>query len=170
MSNPNFAKTVNLTIDRMIKEKVIPPFTTFDITEEMLKRYVEIYGSFGGGAGNKKFNYGYARKLAGLNILQMKFYKGAKAKDCKEGMVYLIANPVWPNHLKIGMTVDIDSRLDTYQTYDPYKRFYVKHYDFVLDRRSAEKKLLEDFNIHLVDGEWVKYSDSLEIIKVIRRY
>jgi hypothetical protein len=30
------------------------------------------------------------------------------------------------------------------------------------------EKLLKDFGIHLVDGEWIKHSDSLKIIDVIR--
>lgn len=170
MSNPDWAKTVHLTIEVMVKSGKIPPCTTFDITESMIAEYIKVYGGFGSGAGNKKFSYGYARKLAGLNLLQLKMSRGAKSKECKEGMVYLIANPAWPTYLKIGMTVDIDSRLAAYQTYDPFKRFFVKHYDFVLDRRSAEKELLEKFDVHLIDGEWIKHSSALNVISTIRNY
>ena len=112
----------------------------------------------------------YMRKLAGLELLRLKFSRGAKAKDCKEGMVYLISNSSWPGLLKIGMTTDIAARLESYQIYDPYKQFKVEHYDFCLDRRAAEKLLLERFDIHLVDGEWVKISDALSVISVLRNY
>jgi hypothetical protein len=65
----------------------------------------------------------------------------------------------------------IESKIiPTYTTFDITETMLdVKHYDFCLDRRNAEKQLLQDFNIHLVDGEWVKYSDALEIINVIRK-
>lgn len=171
MSNPNaIGKTERIwkTVKILTETGIVPTFTAFDITEDMLDEYIRVYGSLGTGE-NKKFQRGYARKLAGLELLRLKFSRGALIKNCKEGMVYLIGNPAWPEHLKIGMTVDITARLDSYQTYDPYKRYYVVHYDFCLDRREAEKKLLEEFKINLVDGEWVKHSDGLQIIEVIRK-
>jgi hypothetical protein len=172
LSNPDYVgrtERIQKTVDILCANNTIPHFSAFDITEEMLDEYIRIYGSLGTGE-NKKFQKGFARKLAGLELLRLKFSRGAKVKDCKEGMVYLIANPAWPDHIKIGMTVDVAARLDSYQTYDPFKAFHVKHYDFCLDRRAAEKKLLEEYGIHLVDGEWIKYSDALEIIKVVRTY
>lgn len=172
LSNPKevgrterIAETVKILSDT----DIVPPYTAFDITEDMLKEYVRVYGSLGP-KGNGKFQYGYARKLAGLELLRLKFSRGAKAKDCKEGMVYLISNSSWPGLLKIGMTTDIAARLESYQIYDPYKQFKVEHYDFCLDRRAAEKLLLERFDIHLVDGEWVKISDALSVISVLRNY
>ena len=172
LSNPKEVgrtERIQKTVEILAATNIVPPYTAFDITEDMLQRYVEIYGELGA-KGNGKFQYGYARKLAGLELLRLKFSRGAAPKDCKEGMVYLIANPAWPDHIKIGMTVDVSARLESYQTYDPFKAFFVRHYDFCLDRRGAEKKILDDFGIHLVDGEWVKYSDALEIIKVVRTY
>jgi hypothetical protein len=157
------------TLDILEEAGVVPPYSAFDITEEMIAEAVRVYGTLSLG-GNKKFSYNLARKIWGLNLLRLKFSRGAKPKDCKEGAVYLIANPAWPEHLKIGMTVDTESRLASYQTYDPFKAFYIKNYEFCLDRRAAEQQLLERFNFHLAEGEWVKHSDSLEIIKVLRTY
>jgi Meiotically Up-regulated Gene 113 (MUG113) protein len=172
LSNPKeIGRTERIaeTVQLLSVADIVPPYTAFDITEEMLAEYIRVYGSLGP-KGNGKFQYGYARKLAGLELLRLKFHRGAKAKDCKEGMVYLISNPTWPGLLKIGMTTDIDSRLESYQIYDPYKRFRVEHYDFCLDRRTAEQQLLEKFDVHLVDGEWVKIPDALGVIKVLRNY
>lgn len=157
------------TLDRLVSEGLVPSYTAFDITERMLEKAIEIYGEIGG-RGNRKFNRNLARKIHGLNLLKLKFSRGAKLRDCREGMVYLAANPCWPNYLKVGMTIDLDARLDSYQTYDPFKRFYVKHYEFCLDRRTAEKELLQELDIHLAGGEWIKYSKSVEVIRLLRRF
>lgn len=163
------AEKVQKTLDFLIEKEIVPPYKSFDITEEMLSAYVAFYGSLDGG-GKRKFDYDFARKIAGMNLLDLKFSRGSKTKDCKEGMVYLIANPAWPDYIKIGMSIDSKNRLASYQTYDPFKAYYIKHYEFTLDRRAAEKKLLDDFQIHLVDGEWVKHSDGWQIIKVLKNY
>jgi len=170
MSNPtDVGRTdrIKRTVDILTRTGWVPTCTAFDITEEMLSAYIEVYGNLGE-SNNKKFQRNYARKLAGLELLRLKLSRGAKTNNCKEGMVYLIANPAWPDHLKIGMTVDTASRLSSYQTYDPFKKFYIKHYEFCLNRRKAEQELLDKYNVHSEDGEWVKYSDALEIIKIIR--
>lgn len=172
MSNPKeVGRTERIaeTVKILSETEVIPPYSAFDITEDMLKEYIRVYGTLGP-RGNGKFQYGYARKLAGLELLRLKFSRGAKPKDCNEGMVYLISNPSWPGLLKIGMTVDIVARLESYQTYDPYKKFRVEHYDFCLNRRGAEQQLLEKFDVYLVDGEWVKISDALSVVNVLRNY
>jgi hypothetical protein len=172
LSNPKeIGRTERIaeTVRILSETGIVPPYTAFDITEDMLRKYIEVYGSLAPKK-NGKFQYGYARKLAGLELLRLKFHRGAKSKDCKEGQVYLIGNPAWPDHIKIGMSVDSDARLDSYQTYDPFRAYFIKHYEFVLDRRAAEKKLLDDFGFHLAEGEWVKHSDALGIIKAIRTF
>ena len=173
MSNPN-DKSYR-TLDLLSESGIVPSYTTFDITEEMIAEAVRIYGTLSGRIEppikkKRNFDYNLARKIWGLNLLRLKFSRGAKSKDCKEGLVYLIANPAWPEHLKIGMTIDTESRLVSYQTYDPFKAFYIKNYEFCLNRRAAEKDLLERFNIHVEEGEWIKYSDSAEIIRFLRKY
>lgn len=171
MSNPLESLTEKSlrTIEYLIKQGIVPAHRiNFDITEHMLENAIRIYGQMGNG--NGKFNFHLARKLHGLNLLMLKFSRGAKLKDCKEGMVYLIANPCWPAYLKIGMTIDLDARLKSYQTYDPFQRFYVKNYEFCIDRRLAEKELLEKFQFHLSSGEWIKHGYSNEVIRTLRRY
>lgn len=168
LSNPT-EDIIKNTIEFLVKTNIIPTYKVFDITEEMLQKYVEAYGRISG-KGNGKFIYSYARKLAGLNLLKLKFSRGATYKECKEGQIYLIANPAWPDHLKIGMTVNSEARLASYQTYDPFQKYYIKHYEFVLNRKEAERKLLNDFGIHGEKGEWIRFSDAKKIIKVIQNY
>ena len=167
MSNPN--EKSQRTLEILEETGIIPSYSAFDITEEMIAEAIRVYGTLSGG-GNKKFQYGLARKIHGLNLLKLKFSRGSKIRDCKEGMVYLIANPAWPDHLKIGMTIDLESRLSSYQTYDPFKAFYIRNYEFCLDRRDAEQKLLEMFDIHLEEGEWIRHTDSLGVIKILRTF
>lgn len=149
---------------------MIPSYITFDITEDMLREAIRVYGSLGTTSGNKKFQYSLARKIHGLNLLKLKFSRGAKSRECKEGLVYLIANPAWPEHLKVGMTIDLESRLASYQTYDPFKAYYIKNYEFCLDRKTAEQELLEKLNLHVEEGEWIRHSDSLGVIQILRSF
>lgn len=156
-------------IEVLTKTGFLPEEKNFDIKEYMLKEAIRMYGLLSHG-GNNKFSYGYARKMWGLNLLGLKISRGATYRDCKEGMVYLIGNPAWPEYLKIGMTIDSEARLESYQTYDPLRRYYIKNYEFCLNRKSAEKALLKKFNFHIVRGEWIKFSDSLEVIQTVRKY
>jgi len=58
----------------------------------------------------------------------------------KEGSVYVMGNPVWPEWVKVGMAVDAEDRLKNYQTSSPF-RDYVLYYSYKTDdRRKAESK------------------------------
>ena len=57
-----------------------------------------------------------------------------------EGHVYIISNPAWPEWVKVGMAVDAEDRLNSYQTSCPF-RDYVLYYSYnAEDRRKAESK------------------------------
>jgi len=157
------------TIEILIKTGFLSEEKNFDISEFLLKEAIRVYGLMSPG-GNKKFSFGYARKIWGINLLRLKISRGATYRECKEGLVYLIGNHAWPEYLKIGMTIDTEARLDSYQTYDPLRRYYIKHYEFCRNRKSAEKELLKKFNLHVVRGEWIKFSDSIRVIETIRKY
>ena len=94
----------------------------------------------------------------------------------KEGYVYAITNPVWPEWVKIGKAIDAEDRLSSYQTSSPmrnYKLVYSVHFD---DRNVAEKKAhllaatrtMHPWNKH-DNGEWFKLTDAeaIEILKEI---
>jgi hypothetical protein len=101
-------------------------------------------------------NYRYARKLAALTLMKHLNKLGSNASVQPSGFVYIIENPSFPDHYKIGMTVDMETRLKSYQTYDPYRKFSIVKYEFVLNRRHIEEQILNSFSISLENGEWVK--------------
>lgn len=172
---PNLGKymtpLIKQTLKLLEKTQVIPKSGLFDINESMLTSYIEMYGSLTKNIGTgliKKREIGFARRLAGLNLLKHKFARGGNASTCNEGLVYVIANNAWPEHLKIGMTTDLVKRLASYQVYDPFKKFYVKNYEFSFNRRHTEETILRIFNVHLESGEWIKFSESDKIIQCVR--
>jgi hypothetical protein len=78
--------------------------------------------------------------------------------EIKEGFVYLVENEVYPGWIKVGMTIDYESRIGTYNIYDPFNKFKFVSLSFVKDRRSKEQELIEIFKIHSlsIKGEWFK--------------
>ena len=143
------------------------PTEPYNITEKHLLAYQHAYVEI-----NQKpsFNlkpssYRYTRKLAGLTLIKHNVALGAAIKDIKAGIVYVIENPIFPDHYKIGMCVDVEDRLKQYQTYDPYRRFAIKHYDFVLDRRATEERILNSFDIENALGEWVLRKKCVTIFR-----
>lgn len=80
----------------------------------------------------------------------------------KEGYVYIITNPAWPDWVKIGMAVDAEDRLNGYQTSSPMRDYKLEYSIKSNDRRKAEKKahkmaLKKCDDTH---GEWFKMSVS----------
>ena len=85
----------------------------------------------------------------------------------KEGSVYIMGNPVWPEWVKVGMAIDAEDRLSNYQTSCPF-RDYVLYYSYdAKDRRKAESaahyKLGKQFERR---NEWFKCSPE-EAIEVL---
>lgn len=154
-------------ITRLVAEGKIPSEGLFDVTENHLVEYMEMYDALFGISGKKHktpSNLKLARKIAGLTFMQLKAERGGTPSTCREGFVYLIENPAWPDHIKIGMAVDINKRLATYQTSDPYRQYRIKHYEFVLNRRSVEKQILSQYSVNIEQGEWIKNVNALEIV------
>tara|TARA_R110002020_G_scaffold11583_3_gene43403 strand:+ start:2370 stop:2966 length:597 start_codon:yes stop_codon:yes gene_type:complete len=76
-----------------------------------------------------------------------------------DGQVYIIANPSYPEWIKVGMAVDAEDRLKQYQTSSPY-RDYILHKKYsVKDRREAETNSHVLLDKHFERrGEWFKCS------------
>ncbi len=157
-------------LNHLIHKSVIPIDGIFQIEESHLTEYMLMYSNLFGklGKGLKtKTNTRYARKLAGLTLLKLNFERNAKFTQLKSGLVYIIENPQFLHHYKIGMTIELQSRLDTYQTYDPYRQFKIVKYEFVLDRSLTEKKLLSHPDITKECGEWVSKANAIEVFEKI---
>ena len=56
----------------------------------------------------------------------------------KEGYVYVMSNPAWPEWVKVGMAVDSEDRLKSYQTSSPFRDYTLVYSYEVDDRRAAE--------------------------------
>ena len=86
----------------------------------------------------------------------------------KEGEVYAIANKAWDGWIKIGMAVDAEDRLNSYQTSSPLRDYVLLHRSFFNDRRRAEAEAHKKAETLAEErkGEWFKMS-SFEATKVI---
>ena len=152
----------NMCLDGII------PSSIFEIKENHLISFMEYYGKmFGYGKYGTRSNKRFARKLAGLSLLKYNEHFGATLKDIKAGLVYLIENPSFPEHFKVGMILNLDKRLSVYQTYDPYRKFKVSKYEFVLDRKIIEKQILQNPNINNENGEWIEKVNAIQFFSEI---
>lgn len=132
----------------------------FVITDELRAEYAKEYEKLTGGnfSALKLSNKKYALKLAGLNLLLV-------SGTTTSGFVYCIRNPSFPKHVKVGITKDVNKRLASYQTYDPYRAFYIDTYRFVEDKRAIEKYLLTTYKVNLDLGEWVSDLSVVDYVK-----
>lgn len=81
-----------------------------------------------------------------------------KLESIKEGYVYAITNPAWPEWVKIGMAIDADDRCNGYQTSSPFRDYTIEHVVVTNNRRAAEAeahKLATRISKE-VRGEWFK--------------
>ena len=62
-----------------------------------------------------------------------------KLDSIKEGYVYAITNPAWPEWVKIGMAIDAEDRLNGYQTSSPMRDYELVHAIATPDRARAER-------------------------------
>lgn len=142
----------------LYKLAIVPKNGVFQITEDMLQEYMKfyhmIYGKTDNATGTRS-NTKFARRLAGRTLVQLNALRECSYRSIKAGLLYLIENPAFPEHYKIGITVDIETRLSQYQTYDPYRAYKVSKYDFVLDKSIAEKEILSSKTLEDGLGEWL---------------
>jgi len=97
-------------------------------------------------------------------------------KQIKEGYVYAISNSAWPDWIKIGMAIDAEDRLSSYQTSSPMRNYRLVHSVYCEDRseseRSAHILAARKANIPWSkndNGEWfnITQSQAVDILKEI---
>jgi hypothetical protein len=76
----------------------------------------------------------------------------------KEGFAYLATHPSFEGWVKVGMTIDYELRLGTYNTADPLSRFVMPAIKWVPDRRASERQLLSALAEVATEmrGEWAR--------------
>lgn len=91
-------------------------------------------------------------------------------KSTRVGYVYVISNPSWSSWVKIGMAVDAEDRLSSYQTGSPMRDYKLEYSVKCEDRRSLEKKVHKAATKRCVDrqGEWFKMPVR-EAIKLLEK-
>ena len=85
----------------------------------------------------------------------------------KEGYIYIISNPNFSNYYKLGITDNIKSRLQTYQTSCPSRNYKIEHYIFHSDCCRAEKQIHQKLKYFATErkNEWFRC--DLSILKNI---
>jgi len=85
----------------------------------------------------------------------------------KEGDVYIMRNPAWPEWVKVGMAIDATDRAKNYQTYTPFADFKVSFKKRFKDRYVAEKAAHKELTRYPSRGEWFRctIAQAKEIIE-----
>lgn len=158
-------------IAELISKGLVPASGKFEVTEDLIYAYFVVYKRLSGGtSAGTTSNAKYARRLAGLNLLKENLSRGVRSKDIRAGHIYLISNPAYPLHYKVGASFDCHTRLAQYQTYSPYRDYKLEKYDFVLDKFLVEKLILNHPLIDRAHGEWVLVSNAKTIFDDIAKY
>jgi hypothetical protein len=101
------------------------------------------------------------------DLLKIKYKQNDhSAKNIKEGFVYAITNPAWPEYVKIGCAIDVFDRLSSYQTSSPKRDYKLEAFVFVEDRLQFESYI---HNKYECDGEWVKDKTVLLEFKLLKK-
>ena len=88
-----------------------------------------------------------------------------------EGFLYVIANPAWEEWVKIGMAVNAEDRLKSYQTSSPFRDYELIIAMPVKDRRFAEAeahKKAEEIARER-NGEWF-HMPIIEAISLVENF
>lgn len=76
-----------------------------------------------------------------------------------EGFLYILNNPAFPGWVKVGMTIDYDKRIRSYNIpNDPHQKFAYLKIKWTTNRRAAESAMLEKFGSISLEqkGEWFR--------------
>ena len=97
-------------------------------------------------------------------------------KQIKEGYVYAISNSAWPDWIKIGMAIDAEDRLSSYQTSSPMRNYKLVHSVYCEDRSESERVAHKLASRKATtpwskqdNGEWFKITQSqaVDILKEV---
>ena len=72
--------------------------------------------------------------------------------------IYIITNPAWPDFCKIGVTLDIRSRLRTYRVSSPFGDFECVYAEYFHEHDQYINDMYLKFGESRGHGEWFKVS------------
>lgn len=72
------------------------------------------------------------------------------------GFVYVITNPAWPAHCKIGRAFDPLARLQSFQTGAPERDYVLRYAVYFADVRKAEALIHNTLADYRAEGEWFR--------------
>lgn len=91
------------------------------------------------------------------NFEDAAFSSLAKYESSVEGQVYVIVNPSFPEWVKVGMAIDSEDRLNSYQTSSPFRNYVLNYSWNVSDRRAAESEAHTELQkMYERRSEWFK--------------
>jgi len=95
-----------------------------------------------------------------------------KLGNIKEGYVYVITNPAWPDWVKIGMAIDADDRCNSYRTSSPHRDFVLEYTVETDNRRTLEQAAHKEARkvASKTKGEWSKLDveTAIEILNNLK--
>jgi hypothetical protein len=152
----------------MIKNGLIPEKGQFEITDRLIDISYKIGNSLHKKSERKRSpsDIRLHKKIAGINFLHLNneraeienknIFVKKQTVIQHSGILYIIENTSFPDHIKVGITKNLNKRLANYQTYDPHRNFKILKYIFVQNVRDEEKYLLNKYKIKDVfTGEWL---------------
>jgi len=94
-----------------------------------------------------------------------------KVSQRKEGYVYVITNPAWPEWVKVGRSVLTERRFNSYQTSSPFRDFELAGDVYFEDAIQAEREVHNSLTASGVgsNGEWFKTTaaNALSLIEAV---
>lgn len=119
----------------------------------------------------RKISRNFEYSIPNIDLVESSIVRDSRDDD-GSGHIYAIVNNAWDHWVKIGKTIDINQRLQSYQTYTPMKDYRLLHEVNVIDRHIAETyihRLASDISEQPSNGEWFKISNKDEIISLFDR-
>lgn len=135
----------------------IPPLSFHNMSSYIAKNYDEECDWFFYDRSKLK---SYESKINEVDVIRTR-----KTTE-KSGFVYIVSSDTHNGYLKIGSTIDLKSRLRSYNTSSPHCDFYYVYYKFVDDRLYFENLLLKKFSNNIINGEWVDCSENKVIEEI----
>jgi predicted GIY-YIG superfamily endonuclease len=84
------------------------------------------------------------------------------------GYLYIISNKAWPGYVKIGVTENLNKRLQQYQTASPYRDYvleYSLYHPRYLDAEKKIKEVMKHFALE-IRNEWFRIDIKFAISRL----